>query len=63
MEEDAQEYARKATVISTKDKDKDKEKKEEKDEELKEKELLDDGRYNTNQKIQFCVALLEVSNA
>ena len=59
-EEAAQEYARKANVISTKDKDKDKEKKEEKDEEQKEKDMLSDKKYNDNQKVQLCVALLEV---
>lgn len=61
-EKAAQEYARKANVISTKDKDKDKEKKEEREEELKERECCDDGRYNSNQKVHFCIALLEIGD-
>ncbi|CAL4100396.1 unnamed protein product [Meganyctiphanes norvegica] len=60
-EQDAKDFASKANVVSTKDKDKDKDKEREKEEEEKEKEdLRDFEQYNSNQKLQLCIALLEV---
>ncbi|KAF2362580.1 THO complex subunitTHOC2 C-terminal [Trinorchestia longiramus] len=60
-EEAAHEYARKANVISTKDKDKEKEKKEEK-EDHKDRDLFLDHKPNNNLKIPFSVALLEIGD-
>lgn len=60
-EQDAKDFAKKANVVSTKDKDTDKEKQKEKEEEEKEqKDSRDFGQYNSNQKVQLCIALLEV---
>lgn len=59
---EAKEVARKLNVISTKDKDKEKEKEKERDEEEKERDdLRNHEKYNGNQKIQLCIALIQVS--
>ena len=72
MEEDynremelAKEMANKANVVSTKDKEnggnKEKENKEKEEEETKYKNMLKNAKkYDSNQKIQFAVALVEV---
>ncbi|KAB7500107.1 THO complex subunit 2 [Armadillidium nasatum] len=63
--ESAKDFAQKANVVSTKDKDteNDKDKNREKEEEEKEKnEQKSNIKYNTNQKIQLCIAFLEVGN-
>lgn len=61
-ESEAKEIVRKLNVISTKDKDKDKEKEQERQEEegLKE-DFKNQEVYLSNQKIQLCIALIEVS--
>lgn len=62
--ESAKDFAQKANVVSTKDKDteNDKDKNREKEEEEREKnEQKSNIKYNTNQKIQLCIAFLEVS--
>ncbi|XP_063606637.1 THO complex subunit 2-like [Penaeus indicus] len=60
-ESEAKEIVRKLNVISTKDKDKDKEKEQERQEEegLKE-DFKNQEVYLSNQKIQLCIALIEV---
>ncbi|RXG69215.1 THO complex subunit 2 [Armadillidium vulgare] len=63
--ESAKDFAQKANVVSTKDKDteNDKDKNREKEEEEREKnEQKSNIKYNTNQKIQLCIAFLEVGN-
>lgn len=63
-ENEAKEASRKFYVISTKDKDKEKDKEKEREEEEKEREREDPDnweKYQSNQKIQLCVALLKVS--
>lgn len=61
-ENEAKEIVRKLNVISTKDKDKDKEKEQERQEEESLKEDFKNQEvYLSNQKIQLCIALIEVS--
>ncbi|KAK3866040.1 hypothetical protein Pcinc_028398 [Petrolisthes cinctipes] len=62
-ENEAKEASRRFYVISTKDKDKEKEKEKEREEEEKERERDDPTnweKYQSNQKIQLCIALLKV---
>lgn len=56
----AREFAQQATVISTKDKDTDKDEKKEEEEEKERNEPKNHLKYNKNQKIQLCIAMLEV---
>ncbi|XP_071535376.1 THO complex subunit 2 isoform X1 [Panulirus ornatus] len=60
-ESEAKEIARKMNVVCTKDKDKEKEKEKEREEEEKDKEdQRNHEKFNFNQKIQLCIALLKV---
>lgn len=57
---DANEMARLINVVSTKDKDKEKEKEEEREEKERLEQQRNPERYLNNQKIQLCIALLQV---
>lgn len=57
---DANEMARLINVVSTKDKDKEKEKEEEREEKERLEQQRNPERYLGNQKIQLCIALLQV---
>lgn len=62
-ESEAREIARKMNVVCTKDKDKEKEKEKEREEEEKDKDdQRNHEKFNFNQKIQLCIALLKVSD-
>ncbi|XP_068227072.1 THO complex subunit 2 isoform X2 [Palaemon carinicauda] len=59
-ESEARDIAMKVHVVSTKDKEKDNKEKEKEDDEREREELRNMEKYYTNQKVQLCIALLEV---
>ncbi|XP_064083683.1 THO complex subunit 2-like isoform X2 [Macrobrachium nipponense] len=59
-ESEAKEIAMKIHIVSTKDKDKDNKDKEREDDEREREEMRNMEKFYTNQKVQLCIALLEV---
>lgn len=60
-ETEAKEMALNVNIVSTKDKDKEKDKEKEEEERDRQEQQRNPERYLDNQKIQLCVALLQVS--